>query len=275
MWTFASLGAPSHRDICTGSGAAPALTRRWLWPLLAGTAARSRRPSALVRLLLPSSRAKADGQRLDRRRRFHEHDRRLRLRRHAAAGAYPCSSNNRRSSALSRATRITQALRLMEQPPGRPTDARTGASGLRACRREGRDRRLHRGPRQSIRHRSERHRLPHWRGPSAGAGDSATERLRFLAALGTAASELRSKLGRIRASLETYDVPLVQATTSSLEALQAYTRCDQGFSRSDLAAAIQSCDASGESRSRLCRASRPPGHSVRFPGPEQRGGGER
>ena len=70
---------------------------------------------------------------------------------------------------------------------------------------------------------------------------TADGKTRVLAALGTAASKLRSKLGESRASLQTYDVPLVQATTSSLEALQAYTRCDQGFSRSDLAAAIQSC----------------------------------
>jgi eukaryotic-like serine/threonine-protein kinase len=45
----------------------------------------------------------------------------------------------------------------------------------------------------------------------------------ILAALGNAASKLRLKLGESRASLETYDVPLEQATTSSLEALKAYS----------------------------------------------------
>lgn len=44
-----------------------------------------------------------------------------------------------------------------------------------------------------------------------------------LAALGIAAAKLRAKLGETRASLEKFDTPLEQATTPSLEALQAYT----------------------------------------------------
>lgn len=43
-----------------------------------------------------------------------------------------------------------------------------------------------------------------------------------LPALSRAASQLRSMLGESRSSLTTYDVPLMQATTSSLEALQAF-----------------------------------------------------
>ncbi|MEQ1757301.1 MAG: protein kinase [Vicinamibacterales bacterium] len=43
-----------------------------------------------------------------------------------------------------------------------------------------------------------------------------------LASLGAAAARLRRKLGESLASIERYDVPLPQATTSSLEALQAY-----------------------------------------------------
>lgn len=56
---------------------------------------------------------------------------------------------------------------------------------------------------------------------------------RVLAALGTAASNLRKKLGESAASLHTYDVAFDQAiTTSSLEALQAYTRgTDATFNR--------------------------------------------
>lgn len=46
---------------------------------------------------------------------------------------------------------------------------------------------------------------------------------KVLTALGDASANLRSKLGESRASLEAYDVPLEQATTSSLEALQAYS----------------------------------------------------
>ncbi|GEM_PF-56862 len=44
-----------------------------------------------------------------------------------------------------------------------------------------------------------------------------------LDALHRAATTLRSKLGESRASLQKYDVPLEQATTSSLEALKAYS----------------------------------------------------
>jgi eukaryotic-like serine/threonine-protein kinase len=61
-----------------------------------------------------------------------------------------------------------------------------------------------------------------------------------LPALGGAASELRSKLGESRASLKTYDVPLEQATTSSLEALQAYSQGRQAFWKSDFPSAISS-----------------------------------
>jgi eukaryotic-like serine/threonine-protein kinase len=64
---------------------------------------------------------------------------------------------------------------------------------------------------------------------------------KVLSALGSAASELRSKLGESRASLEKYDVPLVQATTSSLEALQAFNRCEQAWFRFDFAAAASFC----------------------------------
>jgi hypothetical protein len=44
-----------------------------------------------------------------------------------------------------------------------------------------------------------------------------------LAALGEAASDLRARLGESRGSIEAYDVPLTEATTRSLDALQAYT----------------------------------------------------
>ena len=44
-----------------------------------------------------------------------------------------------------------------------------------------------------------------------------------LAAVGTATSRMRGKLGESLASIERYDAPVEQATTSSLEALQAYS----------------------------------------------------
>jgi serine/threonine protein kinase/tetratricopeptide (TPR) repeat protein len=49
-----------------------------------------------------------------------------------------------------------------------------------------------------------------------------------LKALGTAASKLREKLGESLVSVQRFDAPIEQATTSSLEALQAYSR---GFER--------------------------------------------
>jgi eukaryotic-like serine/threonine-protein kinase len=65
---------------------------------------------------------------------------------------------------------------------------------------------------------------------------------KVLAALTTAASELRSKLGESRASIERYDAPLDQDTTSSLEALRDLTRCDQEFDKSDWPTAISFCE---------------------------------
>ncbi len=47
---------------------------------------------------------------------------------------------------------------------------------------------------------------------------------KVIAALGQAASHLRTKLGESSSSLEKYDAPLDLATTSSLEALQAYRK---------------------------------------------------
>jgi serine/threonine protein kinase len=46
---------------------------------------------------------------------------------------------------------------------------------------------------------------------------------KVLGALGQATTQLRAKLGESHASMQTYDTPLDQATTSSLEALQAYS----------------------------------------------------
>src|SRR5688572_17473405 len=48
-----------------------------------------------------------------------------------------------------------------------------------------------------------------------------------LSALGKAASELREKLGESLSSIKKHDVPIEQATTSSLEALKAYTMANE------------------------------------------------
>jgi eukaryotic-like serine/threonine-protein kinase len=52
---------------------------------------------------------------------------------------------------------------------------------------------------------------------------TAASKERVLDALGNAASKLRGELGESLATVQKFDVPLVQATTSSLEALKAYS----------------------------------------------------
>jgi DNA-binding winged helix-turn-helix (wHTH) protein/tetratricopeptide (TPR) repeat protein len=52
---------------------------------------------------------------------------------------------------------------------------------------------------------------------------TADSKSQVLSALARGASELRGKLGESLSSIQQYDVPLEQATTSSLDALQAYT----------------------------------------------------
>ncbi|HXQ26732.1 MAG TPA: protein kinase [Candidatus Acidoferrales bacterium] len=61
---------------------------------------------------------------------------------------------------------------------------------------------------------------------------------KVLAALGNADSELRSKLGESRASLEKFDAPLDQVTTPSLEALQAWGLGSQALVNGDAPSAI-------------------------------------
>jgi len=61
----------------------------------------------------------------------------------------------------------------------------------------------------------------------ARVGTEARGKEEVLAAVGKAASNLRDKLGESRASMQTFDKPLQQVTTSSLEALQSFTRGEQ------------------------------------------------
>ncbi len=65
-------------------------------------------------------------------------------------------------------------------------------------------------------------------GDSLGAAEAeADSREKVLGALGQAATELRGKLGESLASIQKFDKPLEQVTTSSLEALKAYTDGDK------------------------------------------------
>ena len=58
--------------------------------------------------------------------------------------------------------------------------------------------------------------------PIARQQEVAESKDKVVAALGKAGSQLRRQLGESLSSLEKYDAPLDLATTSSLEALQAY-----------------------------------------------------
>jgi tetratricopeptide (TPR) repeat protein len=67
---------------------------------------------------------------------------------------------------------------------------------------------------------------------------TARDRDGVLAALTAAASELRAKLGESKDTLERYAVPLVEATTPSLDALQAFSRANTEFNASRFVAAV-------------------------------------
>jgi eukaryotic-like serine/threonine-protein kinase len=63
--------------------------------------------------------------------------------------------------------------------------------------------------------------------PIARENAEAESKEKVLAALGTAASNLRKKLGESLSSIQKYDVNIEQATTSSLEALKAFAMGDE------------------------------------------------
>ena len=60
---------------------------------------------------------------------------------------------------------------------------------------------------------------------------TAASKEKVLDALGEAASKLRGELGESLATVQKFDVPLDEATTSSLEALKAYSLGEKGSSR--------------------------------------------
>ena len=72
-------------------------------------------------------------------------------------------------------------------------------------------------------------------GQTQAAADSKEQ---VLKALGSASSQLRMKLGESLASVEKFDMPLEQATTSSLEALKAFTLGDGQHNMGEDTAAI-------------------------------------
>ena len=67
---------------------------------------------------------------------------------------------------------------------------------------------------------------------------TAASKEKVLDALGEAASKLRGELGESLATVQKFDVPLAQATTSSLEALKAYSLGQKAFNEKGPAAAL-------------------------------------
>ena len=72
----------------------------------------------------------------------------------------------------------------------------------------------------------------------ASAGAQASDKNRVLDALGKAASEIRAKLGESLNTVKKFDTPLEQASTSSLEALQAFSLGRKMTAANDFAGSI-------------------------------------
>ena len=74
--------------------------------------------------------------------------------------------------------------------------------------------------------------------PLAEAQVTAASKEKVLDALGQAASKLRGELGESLATVQKLDVPLAEATTSSLEALKAFSLGDKALNEKGEAAAL-------------------------------------
>ena len=74
--------------------------------------------------------------------------------------------------------------------------------------------------------------------PLAEEQVTAASKEKVLDALGEAASKLRNELGESLATVQKFDVPLAQATTSSLEALKAYSLGGKAYNEKGFAAAL-------------------------------------
>ena len=118
--------------------------------------------------------------------------------------------------------RIQRTLRLMQRTPDEPVTGARRARGLPARRRQGDRRRIDRAARLELRHRARRAQLPDRRAARAAAGAGDAQGRRAQGQLGAAVTALRKRLGESLASIQKYDVPVTDATTTSLEALRAY-----------------------------------------------------
>ena len=69
--------------------------------------------------------------------------------------------------------------------------------------------------------------------------EEAASKEQILRTLGQAATKLREKLGESLSSIQEYDTPLEQATTTSLDALQAFSLALEAHNRGNVAEAIK------------------------------------
>ena len=77
--------------------------------------------------------------------------------------------------------------------------------------------------------------------PLAEEQVTASTKEKVLEALGEAASKLRGELGESLVTVQKFDVPLAQATTSSLEALKAFSLCDRAWREKGPSAGLSYC----------------------------------
>src|SRR6201987_5313131 len=67
---------------------------------------------------------------------------------------------------------------------------------------------------------------------------TASGKEQVLPALGQAATKLRNEVGESLSSVQKFDVPLAEATTSSLEALKAYSLGEKAHRKKGVSAAL-------------------------------------
>ena len=94
----------------------------------------------------------------------------------------------------------------------------------------------------------------------------ASGREQVLMVIGQAASRLRRKLGESLPTIQRFDKPMTQATTSSLEALQAFSAAEEIRSRTSELGSGTVLHTRDRARSRLCRGVRTALGGLREPG---------
>ena len=215
----------------------PPATARARWPVVAAAAAAGRPGCGGLRLLSATG-VGVDRQGHDRARRVHQHDRRSGVRRYAAT----------RTGGAAAAVAVPQPhLRgahpknaAVDEPAGgRAIDSRPGAGRVRAGR----------AAPPSWKDRSRRSAVSTSSAcarSTAPPGDiladeqaQAARKEEVLSALSQMATRFRTRVGESLATIEKHSRPLAEATTPSLDALQAYSAAVKEFARARRLALLQ------------------------------------